>query len=293
MAKHPLGMTPVIDYYSNLNQFKEALFKLYMGEDLRRKTRRWNKGWTWGYRLVVENTFSSGSSIGEDEIKIFFDLPHLVNAQTTYCVGVAFGLSTFCFALAKPEMQIFAIDNYSEREGPATEYAKALVEKIISHHFPNVHLLVGTSPEDIQECLLDMPRDEKLSLIFIDGLHTDDAASADFYGARPHMDERTVVLWHNTNSVANAITECFDQTIFNRSYTLYTYGLISVFFNSQVHPSLDTYFQNCALIWVDWEGEYVDLLEAISLWTKVNRFPRLYSLMRNSFRLFRSPFKRK
>ena len=46
---------------------------------------------------------------------------------------------------------------------------------------------IGRSPEDTLKCPNRLPKDEKLSILLIDGEHTDEAAAADFNGAKEFM----------------------------------------------------------------------------------------------------------
>ena len=254
---HPSVVT---DYYNKIRDHKQALFALYEDEHLVRKIVARGNGWTWGYELFVNGKKATGSSIGEDEIKLLFDLSHIINARFSYCIGVAFGFSTFNLALAKPDTLVFGIDNYSERAGPSTEYARELVERIIQDRCLTVYLHIGTSPEDTPTCLSSLPRDEKLSLVFIDGLHRNPAAKADFDGIRPFINSKTVILWHNVYSVSEAFMECFDQQLFDQNYVLRTYGVMGIYFNAVEHPSLDRYLHDSCLVWDDWKRNFTQLI---------------------------------
>ena len=247
-------------YYTQFAKYKRDLFSLYNGESLERRIVPQGNGYTWGYRLMVGNEPASGSSIGEDEIRLLYDIVHLIDAQYAFSVGVAYGFSTFVLALARNDLVVYGIDNYTERPGPATNYAQQLVERIIAESFDNVQLYVGTSPTDTDKCLASLPENAKLSLVIIDGLHTDLAASKDYYGVRRYIDSGTVILWHNTYSTRHAFYQCFDRHLFDRSYVLHTYGAMGVYYHSGKHPKLDSYLgQNC-LIWDNWEHNYFQLL---------------------------------
>ena len=244
---------PVKDYYEFIRQNKATLLSLYRDCRLERKQRKWDSGWTSGYRLFIDGELATGSSIGEDEIRLFLDLPNIVSARYMYCVGVAFGLSTFCFALAKPDNAVFGIDDYSERPGEATNRARVLVEEIATSVFDNVFLPIGRSPVDTVNCLNRLPKDEKLSILFIDGEHTDEAAAADFNGAKEFVGPETVVLWHDVYDVKKAFADSFSAEWFDRSYILRTYGVLGIYFNSTLFPALDEYLRINCLIWEDWE----------------------------------------
>lgn len=245
----------VLAYYDYIHQRKQALFALYKDEDLGKKEYGHGMGWTWGYRLLVDGQMATGSSIGEDEIRIFLDLPHLLDARYSFCVGVAFGLSTFCLALSKADNIVHCIDNYSERMGSATNRAKEFVLKTIEAHFPNVRLTIGTSPEDTVQCLSELSDKEKLSIAFIDGFHSNEAAEADFHGMGSYIDQKTVVLWHNADAISHAFESCFDPSLHDRRHILKTYGTMGIYYNSKEHPVLTSYLADNCLVWNSWQQQ--------------------------------------
>jgi hypothetical protein len=104
-----------------------------------------------------------------------------------------------------------------------------------------------------------MPKGEKLSIAFIDGMHEEEAAKKDYRGLIPFIDKKTVVLWHNTYSVRNTFKECFDPSLFDRSHILHTYGVMGIYFNSAEHPGLEGYLKQHSLIWNDWEANLLRL----------------------------------
>lgn len=234
-----------------LAERKEALFELYAGERLVEKVVPRGGGWTWGYRLFTGELEASGASIGEDEIRLFLDLPNLIDARFAYCVGVAFGLSTFALALAKPDLTVFAIDNFTE--GYVADHARALVERQIRERVGNVHLHVGTSPQDTAACLAGLPAGAGLDLVFIDGAHQDDAAHADFAATLPYLTERSVVLWHNTYATLGAFEAGQKAFPCDTVAVLRTYGALGIYFNQRVHPLLASYLRDHCLLWDDWQ----------------------------------------
>lgn len=248
-------------YYDELAARKARLFQLYEGERLERTAFGRGNGWTWGYRLFVNDEWATGSSIGEDEIKLFFDIPNVIAAKYCYAVGVAFGLSTFNLALSKADLQVFAIDNYSKRPGAQTDYAQRLVRRLIAEQVPNVRLHVGTSPEEAAVCLRDLPAEEKLSLVFIDGLHTNEAATADFRAIQSYIGPQTVILWHNVYSTKNAFADCWLPELFDQRHVLRTYGVLGVYFNRRVHPGVEAYLRDNCLPWAEWEKNLARLTQ--------------------------------
>jgi hypothetical protein len=114
-------MATLSSYLEDYHRFKERLFGLYaaQGARLSRKDSARGGGTSWGYQMAAWGSHTSpgkltGSSIGDDEIRVFFDLCQLARPRVAYIVGNGFGLSTFCLALAMPGGRIAAIDNWSE-----------------------------------------------------------------------------------------------------------------------------------------------------------------------------------
>lgn len=250
-----LAPTTTREHYARIADMKRRLLGLYEGETLRRRCvsrkHRAPREWTWGYELMVDGVKATGSSIGEDEIRIFAEIADLIDMRSAYTVGVAFGLSLFTLALAAPDATVIGIDDYSERAGPGTQYARALVERIVAEHCPNVRLVVGRSPQDTPTAVADCA---PLSLVFIDGQHNALAASSDYAGAHPYLDARSVVLWHDseTRDVPRAFIGCLDRRLHDRCDRLHTYGRLGIHFNSAEHPALAEYLDASRLTY--WRG---------------------------------------
>lgn len=244
----------------------------------------WLAEWR-GNRPAVER---SAASIGDDEIKLFYDCCQLLNPVRTYVIGNSFGLSTFTFALALPEQEVIAIDNWSE---PGIgELTKSLSEAIIAAaSLTNVRLVTGTSPQDTAKALNPSGPTARapISIAFIDGLHRNHAAKADYDGLIPFLDNQSVVFWHNVNDVDDAFTSAYFQhgvNHFDRKLVLRTHGPLGVFFSSEAHPQLQSYLESCCLIWPEWQ-------KGVSLYTfEAEEHERLErSRMRKLVRLISAP----
>lgn len=254
---------PAREYYDWLRARKVDLFALYSGETLQQKIVPQGHGWTWGYRLLFDGRAATGSSIGEDEIRFLLDLPHVTNSHSALCIGVAFGLSCCALALSRPEQQVFGIDNYSERAGQGTDHARNLVQRLAREKLRNLHLHIGTSPGDTAACLAGLSRGESLGIVFIDGLHTDEAAAADFDGVRPYISSKTVVLWHDVFATERAFADRFPSELFDRRLVLHTYGVMGVYFSATEHPALESYLADNCLLWDDWRSNFKRITEPV------------------------------
>lgn len=230
-------------HYAAVADHKRRIFALYEGLTIKSRQmnqrRRGPDEWARGYELWSDNQKVCGSSIGDDEIRMFYEIADLIGMTSAYTIGTAFGLSTFALALARPEATVYAIDDYSEREVTARKYALPLVRKIIQERCPNVRLHVGRSPEDTPAALDGL--DGSLGLVFIDALHKDHAAAADYRGTAPFLDETSVVLWHDVDRTMGAFRDCFRGSPFDRAERLHSYSSMAIYYSSRVRPDLEEY----------------------------------------------------
>jgi predicted O-methyltransferase YrrM len=283
-----------LDHYST---YRTQLFDLYSTRDavLSPKYVPWTLLTTWGYWLSQWRDYRpakerSAASIGEDEIKIFYDLSSIARPAVSYVIGNSFGLSTFALALANRDGVVVAIDNWSEPElGDAN---RALSEEIIKQTpFPNVRLYTGTSPTDTQAALTSVLHDRPLAFAFIDGLHRNEAAAADYRGLIPYLDRRSLVLWHNVNCVDQAFLESYDRhgrQLFDTAVVLRTHGPMGVFFSAAEHPKVMEYLRTNSLPWPEWE-RFIFVLEH-EAFLKVE-LARRQSLAWKSLKMLISPFR--
>jgi predicted O-methyltransferase YrrM len=259
-------------YLEEFQTYKASLLALYARENCRfeRKTPARACGTTWGYRLTEWNgrrmaAKAAGTSIGEDEIRILYDLAQLTDPTNVYVIGNAFGFSTCCIALAAPRSRVIAIDNWSEGENSLL--ARDLTAQIVaSNSIKNVYVHTGSSPNDTRAALTcaGLADRDRLSWVFIDGMHTDSAATQDFVGVLPYLDHQSIVLWHNAYSIRNAFRDTFAgpaRKLFDHAIVLRSYGPLGVFYNSAAHPLLHAYFTEFSLIWNGWE-RIIGLLKA-------------------------------
>lgn len=260
---------PLVAYAGALQAFRKQLLDLYaaQGAVLGRKVLPWSLGTTWGYWLAEWNGMraskqTSAASIGEDEVRLFYDLCQLVRPSCSYVIGNSFGFSTFCLALAWPEGRVVAIDNWSEPDTAALNQplTAAVTE---AGGFSNVHVHTGSSPDDTAAALAAGGcSGEPLSIAFIDGLHREAAAYADFTGLLPHLNSRSVVLWHNVNATPAAFRDGWESGgsgLFDQSHVLRTHGPLGIYYSSAEHPMLHQYLENSSIVWPEWE-RYIDLV---------------------------------
>jgi hypothetical protein len=128
-----------------------------------------------------------------------------------------------------------------------------------------VHILTGTSPADTDRLLRELlGGPATLDLVFIDGMHTDLAASADFSGVRKYLTSTSLVLWHNVHATQGAFARSWqeDAPLWDQRLVLRTYGPLGLYFNSRAHPELLSYLTDLNLIWSAWEKNLAALMAA-------------------------------
>jgi predicted O-methyltransferase YrrM len=247
--------------------FRQALFGLYdrRGAQLEQKEMPWSLGTTWGYWLASWQDrravgIACAASIGEDEVRLFHDLCELAEPTSALVIGHSFGLSTFCIALAAPTAKVVALDNWSDAD--SRSLARPLSESIQAEDdLAHVHVHEGESPRDIAPALRAGNLEGSLDLAFIDGLHTDAAAAADFQGLLPHLTARSVVLWHNVHQTSRAFEDGAGgeaARLFNVRSVLRTHGPLGIYYSSEEHPLLSEYLRSGSLFWPEWK-RYVHL----------------------------------
>lgn len=246
----------VAEKVRDFRRFKAALFGMYEQQQARlvRKVNSHTDGTTWGYRLVLDSAQSkaTGSSIGEDEIRIFYDICQLVQPKTTYVIGNAFGFSTMCLATAWPEGKVVAIDNWSE--GEFGQRARELTLKLIEENRLGDRVMIhtGSSPGDTPAALARLGAEVPLTMVLIDGLHTEEAGRADFAAVRSHLREDSVVFWHSLVGFEHSYAS-LGGALFDQHRVLRTHGPLGIFYNSRRHPLLHTYLEDACLFWDDWQ----------------------------------------
>lgn len=194
-----------------------------------------------GFCLKQNGKRIGGVSAGRKELKILFDVVQLIEARQTLQIGVAFGLSTHALAIASQVNQITAMDNYTELD--ADGFVQEIARQTLSIH-SNVDLQVASSPANTAHCLHHLAPNEKLSLAFIDGMHTDEAATADYDGFASFLNPKSVVLWHDIDKVNHAFHDCFDENLFDLKLSLSTWGHMGVYINSAYHSDAITYLKS-------------------------------------------------
>lgn len=252
------------EYFDKLSDVHRNVLAYYEQKGLRilRKERPKGLGITYGYR-IQKSSLVSTASIGKDEITIFHDLSRIIKPKATFIIGHGFGLSSLVVALSHPGGSVLSIDNWSHANigGYLYKLAKEMQEEI-----PNLFVYTGSSPKDSKIALTHFGI-ESLSLVFIDGMHTDQATFEDFHGVFRFLEPSSVVLWHNAQDTWDGINLAWrkhGRTLFSRKYLLFSWGPLAIFFNEKENPNIMQYLDNRCLIWKNWQA-YLKNIQTINL----------------------------
>jgi len=153
--------------------------------------------------------------------------------------------------MANPAGKVISIDNWSSPS--MGNYLKNLAMEMQSE-IPNVFVYSGSSPQDTERSL-NYYGVEKVSLAFIDGQHTDEAAFEDFRGILPFINSSSIVLWHNAQDTWGGINlawEKLGKKHFSRKTMLFSWGPLAIFLNESVNRRVFQYLETRCLLWEEW-----------------------------------------
>jgi predicted O-methyltransferase YrrM len=142
-----------------------------------------------------KNVLSTGGGIAPIEVYLLESLSHVYSPKNIFIIGNAFGWSTIVMALAFKNANIVALD--AGIEGNDNLFGINLTNKIAQEQGFNCHVEFGFSPEKTGEVIKNRFGKEKLDLVFIDGLHTNDQLLKDFDGVRDYCSNHTIYLFHD------------------------------------------------------------------------------------------------
>ncbi len=123
------------------------------------------------------------------------NLSYTYKPKTVYIIGNAFGWSTIIFSLAFSNSKILAID--AGIEGKDNLIGIKLTNDIIKTEKFNSFVEYGCSPIDNKKYIGKHFGINKLDLVFIDGLHTNEQILKDFYGVLDFCHDKTIFLFHD------------------------------------------------------------------------------------------------
>jgi hypothetical protein len=157
----------------------------------------------------------TGGGISLGEVYLLDDLCDALSPKGVFIIGNAFGWSTFAFAYAQSS-KVLALD--AGIEGQDNMAGIELTNMIAQREKLHVQCVYGRSPDDVRTTISEN-LDNSPSLVFIDGLHTNEQLLSDF-NAVFDVAPRAVYLFHD---IVNCnMQKAFGQIMATVSGTHYT-----------------------------------------------------------------------
>jgi predicted O-methyltransferase YrrM len=150
---------------------------------------------TFLFRINTVNELETGGGISPVEVYLLESLSSVYKSKNIFIIGNAFGWSTIVMALCFPNAKIVAID--AGIEGKDNMFGIELTNHIAKYENLNCIVEYGFSPQNTKEVIDKHFKDQKLDLVFIDGLHTNRQLLKDFYGVVDFCYEKTIFLFHD------------------------------------------------------------------------------------------------
>jgi hypothetical protein len=152
----------------------------------------------------------------EGHRKFAYDFVRYVHPNVIVELGSHYGCSLFSFAQAikdgKLNTFLYAVDTWKgdEHAGYYGEEVFDLVRKTCDQFFQSINIKLLRKTFD--EALHDF-ENNSIDIIHIDGLHTYEAVSHDYYSWLPKLKNNGVVLFHDVYSLANYGSDVFWEEI--------------------------------------------------------------------------------
>lgn len=139
---------------------------------------------------------STGGGIHITEIYFLESLASLhPNISNIYIVGNAFGFSTIILSLLFPYAKVVAID--AGIEGEDNMQGIELTNHICEKNKLNASVFYGFSPQNNKTIIDQAFPNQKLDLVFIDGLHTNKQLLLDFESIQKFCHKETIYIMHD------------------------------------------------------------------------------------------------
>lgn len=183
-----------------------------------------------------------GCACSTNDIDLFYRMTRTIDAKNVFIVGNAWGFSAMCFAEMCPSANVDTIDaeNYRNSQGQRIFVARAaeftaMARKVGGKHYPGrMNFTVGFSPQDTPNAIR---AGVKYDVVFIDGLHTNKAMVADYFGIKDHLAEKCIVFFHDIRIcnlqegmeavIADAKSEGFDYFLEDVPQSSFGMGVIA------------------------------------------------------------------
>ena len=147
------------------------------------------------YSTVIDNrnnrTVNCSGGFTVSDAFLFQNIARLITADNVLVIGNSFGLSTFVLADLFPGARIDAID--AELENVEPQLGSEITRRIAADRFPNVHLTIGFSPQDLPKAA----EGRRYNFIFVDAMHTSEAVLLDYKGIGEMVASDCIIYFHD------------------------------------------------------------------------------------------------
>lgn len=124
------------------------------------------------------------------DVYAFYVIGRELKPRNALIIGNAYGVSAVTLGELLKPIAIDAIDAEVREDG---KIGSDLTRRVAKRLSLDLKLTVGYSPQDLDKAC----RSAEYDLVFVDGLHTDEAMFADFAGIKDRLAERCVVYFHD------------------------------------------------------------------------------------------------
>lgn len=153
-------------------------------------------GGTDAHRLLDRATgqqLDTGYAMERADIELFLSIRNKFLPQRIFIVGNAWGFSTLVLGSLFAGVPIDVID--AAAEGVANARGIDMTNELAAQQGLDIHVHRGYSPKALSMAM--RKPGAKYDLLFIDGLHTNEACMADFFGLHPYIAPKAVIVFHD------------------------------------------------------------------------------------------------
>ena len=143
------------------------------------------------FNFLVKNNklLSTSAGISNNEIFQIIGLSEFIKPKNILIIGNSYGVSAFFLSLIFNKSKLVAIDKF-RNEG--IDFTNSILRKLSK----NKLAVNASSPEDIPT-IAKKYFNNKIDLVLIDGLHTNDAQTIDFEAVYPFLTKNSLVILHD------------------------------------------------------------------------------------------------
>lgn len=143
------------------------------------------------FNFLVKNNklLSTSAGISNNEIFQLIGLSEYIKPKNILIIGNSYGVSAYFLSLIFKKSNLVAIDKF-RNEG--INFTNSILKKLSK----NKLAINASSPDDIPQIAKEY-FNNKIDLVLIDGLHTNEAQTIDYEAVYPYLSKNSVVILHD------------------------------------------------------------------------------------------------